>query len=92
MVAVANSQSTRDALLHFDIVYRHASDSTDHPITSGDGVYQTGDDGGAPRGEFGAAMTAPAVPAVCNDVLVVKIRFVSGTSDFLDFLSSLTVP
>ncbi len=77
--------------LHFDIVYRHPGEP-DHPITSGDSFMSASDDGGVGKGNFGAEMDGPAAPAKCDDLLVVKVKHVSGTASLVEFFSSLSIP
>ena len=92
VVDIAGTQQSHDAQLHFDLVYRHPDEVTEHPIASADSYISKSADGGVSPGDFGATMTAAAVPAPCDDLLILKIKFVSGTSPFLDFTSNLSVP
>jgi hypothetical protein len=43
-------------------------------------------------GAVRAALSAPAVDARCGDSLVVKVKFVSGGSNYLEFIIAMTVP
>ena len=76
--------------MRFDVIYRHPGQS-DHLIVSGESFYSTTDDGGVAKGVYGALLDGPAVPAQCDDLLVIKVTLLSGSS-FLEFLSSVSIP
>ena len=75
----------------FDLVYRHPG-VPDQAITSGDSFHSTTDDGGVPKDSFGATLTGPAAPAQCDDLLVLKVKFVSGSSSLLEFFADIQIP
>jgi hypothetical protein len=87
-----NAQASgSDAQLHFDLVYRNAM-TGDHPIASADSMLAQADEGIILKGEYGANLDGAAVPSACGDFLVLKVKFVSGSSSLLEFRSSMAIP
>ena len=84
-------QQTNDAQVHFDLFWR-ASGAADQLIASADASLTKSDDGGVPIGRYGATFHAAAVPAHCDDLLVLRVKLVSGSAPFLEFDSEMTIP
>ena len=49
-------------------------------------------DAGLTGGNVHAAIDAPAVAAHCDDSRVLRVKFVSGRSNYRDFISGMTTP
>jgi hypothetical protein len=90
LVAVRDAQQAPGAKLHFDLLWRPTG-AADQMIASVDGSLSQTQDGGVPQGQIGAEFQAVAVPAECDDLLVLRITLVSG-SPFLEILSSISIP
>jgi hypothetical protein len=80
-----------DAVVHFDLLWR-PNGATEQVIASADATLQQTDDGGIPRGHYGASLPAAAVPAKCDDLLVLRIKLVSGSAAFVEIKSTLEIP
>jgi hypothetical protein len=89
-VDVYGAQTTKIAQIHFDMLWRPQGGS-DQPLASVDGSLATTDDAGFANGSYGARFDAPEIPAQCDDLLVVRVKLVSG-SPFLEILSTLEIP
>lgn len=84
-------QQTNGAQIHFDLIWRPMGGS-DQVLASADGARSQSDDGGVPRGRYGAQFHADAIPAKCDDLLVLRIKMVSGASPFLEIFSDMEIP
>jgi hypothetical protein len=56
-----------------------------------DSMGPSGSDAGVPA-SIDTMLQAEAVPAQCGDLLVLRIRITSGTTGFIEFSTSLSVP
>jgi hypothetical protein len=90
LVDVYGAQTAKMAQVHFDLLWRPQGGS-DQNIASVDGKLATTDDAGIANGSFGAIFDAPAISAQCDDLLVVRVKMLSG-SPFLEVFSTLEVP
>lgn len=87
VLSVRGHQTSRDAVVHADLIHRPTK-MADRVVASGDGMAGAA---GNP-GDLDIMLTAPEIAAACGDKLVVRTRFVSGTSGYLEFLVRLTTP
>lgn len=76
-------------MLHADVVWKSAAG--DKTIFSADSNVPKGSDAGA-AGSIVGDFSGDAVPAKCGDTLVLELKFVSGTSDYIEFSASLAIP
>jgi len=82
-------QMTGDAVLHADVVW--TSQAGDQTIVSADSNVGAGSDAGTP-GTISASVAGAAVPAKCGDTLTLKVKFVSGSSDYIEFGAHVDIP
>jgi hypothetical protein len=82
-VAAGGYQPTHDAVLRIEL-------SLGVTLGSVDVSPQPGDAGLS--GSYVANFDVPATPAACGDLLRVDVTFLSGTSDFIEFSTSLEIP
>jgi hypothetical protein len=87
---VGGYQPAGDAKLHADVVWR-AQGGGEQLIVSADTNVGKGSDAGAP-GTINATLPAGAVPARCGEQLILRIKMVSGSNDYVELNSSLTLP
>jgi hypothetical protein len=90
-VTVTGFQQGGDAHLHFDVLHR-ATGVADEVIASGEGYVAATDDGGVPAGTIGTKLSGPAVAAKCDDFVVLRIQFVSGSGPYVELFAGLSIP
>ncbi len=56
-----------------------------------DSTVVSGSDAGLP-GDINATLQVGSVPAQCGDLLVLRVRMTAGTSGYIEFHTSLSVP
>lgn len=91
VIGVNGSETTADALVHFDLALRPKGLMPDTAIGSAD-ARADDRDAGVSGGSLYAVIAAPAVDAKCGDWLVLKVKVVSGGSPFLEFIANMTTP
>jgi hypothetical protein len=89
-VTAGGYQPANDAKVHVDLIWRPAGLGGDQTITSADSVAPGSDAGLA--GSIDAMVDGAAVPAKCGDWLVMSVKMVSGSNDFIEFGVSLKIP
>ncbi len=77
-------------MIHFDLIWRPAG-AADHVIASVDAAKANSDDGGVTKGFIGAVFQADAVPARCDDLLILRIKMTAGSSPFVEIVSNMTI-
>jgi hypothetical protein len=82
-------QMSGDAMLHADVVW--TSSAGDQTIVSADSNIGAGSDAGTP-GTIQTSVAGAAVPAHCGDTLTLKVKLVSGTSDYIEFGANVKIP
>ena len=93
-IAVDGYQASADARLRFDLLWRPAGSLDASRETLLGSVEGRADDAdaGLTMGKLRAVIDLPAVPAQCGDVLVLRVDFVSGGSNYLEFIVGMTIP
>jgi hypothetical protein len=75
-------------VIHADLIWRHGG--MDNPVAAFDSTPGDADAGTLPG--IDQVVSAAAVPAQAGELLVVNVKIVSGTSDFIEFGTSLRIP
>jgi hypothetical protein len=89
-VSAEGYQPGGDARLHADLILRRAG-AADQIIASADSNIGKGSDAGAPGG-IDANLAGPALPSTCGDLLVLRVKMVSGSNGFIELGLGLTIP
>ena len=87
-LTTAGYQADKNAHLHADILLRHTG-AADRVIASAESG--TVADAGLP-GDIDAVLSAGEVPAVCGDLLVVKLTMTVGTSPYIELFTRVSIP
>ena len=87
-IGVSGYQSTRDAQMRADVIFRR-NGSADVIVASADSSVPVPT--GLP-GDIDATVSGAAVPGASGDLLVLRVQMVTGTSDYIELGTHLTIP
>jgi hypothetical protein len=79
-IGTMGTQAKMDAVLHADLLYRHAG-FPDVVVASADGALA-----------IDADVEGPAVPAQSGDLLVLHLSMTSGTGPYSELQTTITIP
>ena len=87
-VTATGYQPSHDGVLRADVLVRSSA--------SAERVLATVMSSGAADAAFGpdnldATVSLPAVAAACGDTLVLRVKVVSGSSDYIEFATGMTI-
>ena len=89
-ISAGGYQPGGDAKLHADLLLRHDG-AADQMIIATDSTIPQGNDAGAPGG-IEADLPSPAVDSVCGDLLVLRVKMLSGSHKLSELGVGLVVP
>ena len=89
-ISVGGYNPSRDAQLHADLLYRPAV-GQDVVIASASSNVAPGSDAGV-VGDIDATVAGAPVPAKQGDLLVLRVKMVSGTDGYIEIGTNLTLP
>src|SRR5437879_6377480 len=89
-ISVGGYQSSKDAQLHADLLFRPQA-GAEQQVATADSTILVGSDAGLP-GDIDTDVAGAAAPGARGDLLVLRVKMLSGTSGYIELGTSLTLP